>query len=149
MLTFYEILRRQKISAIGAYSTVAEIKHLHQVDIDRLQNREDPTISRILLQKVTPTGGQETMILCTSYGLLIYECYITKIAREATTSSKTEEESKKAINRLVEEKASKKKDESENEAKNNDKPKIALSATYKLSVLPDERILDCLSFEAT
>ena len=31
----------------------------------------------------------------------------------------------------------------------NEKPKINLSATYKLSVLPDERILDCLSFEAT
>ena len=27
-LTFYEIFRRQKISAIGAYNTVAEVKHL-------------------------------------------------------------------------------------------------------------------------
>ena len=29
MLTFHEILRRQKVSAIGAFSTVAEVKHLH------------------------------------------------------------------------------------------------------------------------
>ena len=28
MLTFYEISRSQKISAIGAYNTVAEIKNL-------------------------------------------------------------------------------------------------------------------------
>jgi len=47
-LTFYEFFRRQKISAIGAYSTIAEVKHLQQLDIDKLQNREDPSISLIL-----------------------------------------------------------------------------------------------------
>jgi len=52
MLVFHEILRRQKISAIGAYSTVAEVKHLHQMDIDRLTGRDDPTISQILFQKL-------------------------------------------------------------------------------------------------
>lgn len=76
-LTFYDIFRRQKVSAIGAFSTIAEVKHLHQENIDRLQNREDPTISQILFQKVSQC--YETMILCTSYGLLIYECAITPI----------------------------------------------------------------------
>ena len=92
-------------------------------------------ISSILFQSVTPAGGQETMILCTAYGLLIYECTITKAEQQ--------EESKRS---------KRKKDvEDEDEEKDNnddDKPKIALNATYKLSVLPDERILDCLSFEA-
>ena len=35
-------------------------------------------------------AGQETMILCTAYGLLIYECSITKI------EPKTEEEERKS-----------------------------------------------------
>lgn len=81
-LTFYEILRRKKVSAIGAYSTIAEVKHLQQVDIDRLQHREDPTISQILFQKIG--AGQETMILCTAYGLLIYECTFVPLKTESS-----------------------------------------------------------------
>ena len=30
-----------------------------------------------------------------------------------------------------------------------EKPKIALNTHYKLSVLPDERVIDCLSFVTT
>ena len=77
------------------------------------------------------------MILCTAYGLLIYECTITKLTPKgpaAPAESSSPEEVKK----------SKRAKDIED-----DKPKIAVTATYKLSVLPDERVLDCLSFETT
>ena len=100
------------------------------MDIDRLQNREDANISLIRFQQVAP--GQETMILCTAYGLLIYECTVNKIKPK----DEGQEESKR----------SKRASSADRE---NDKPKIALTATYKLSVLPDERVIDCLSFNTT
>eukprot|EP00354_Favella_ehrenbergii_P007064 CAMPEP_0170456128 /NCGR_PEP_ID=MMETSP0123-20130129/3868_1 /TAXON_ID=182087 /ORGANISM="Favella ehrenbergii, Strain Fehren 1" /LENGTH=70 /DNA_ID=CAMNT_0010719507 /DNA_START=206 /DNA_END=418 /DNA_ORIENTATION=+ len=70
------------------------------------------------------------MILCTSYGLLIYECQITKISPASNSKQNEDEEAKKSAE----------------DVDDDDKPKIALSANYKLSVLPDERVLDCLSF---
>ena len=76
------------------------------------------------------------MILCTAYGLLIYECMIDQIAPK---ENENEAEESKGTNSRRE----------RNSERENDKPRIALNATYKLSVLPDERVLDCLSFETT
>jgi len=134
ILTFYEIHRRQKVSAIGAYSTIAEVKHLKQIDIDKLQNREVPTISQILFQQVAV--GQETMVLCTAYGLLVYECIVTKLTPRDKTADGNEEDKRESGR----EKA---------ETGEDDKQKVDLIASYKISVLPDERVLDCLSFETT
>jgi hypothetical protein len=98
------------------------------VDIDRLHNREDPIISQILFQKICST--HETMILSTAYGLLIYETTIVPIPPQPVKDSKEKKSSKK-------------------ESRENDKPKITLNTQYKLSVLPDERVIDCLSFSTT
>ena len=77
------------------------------------------------------------MILCTAYGLLIYECTIVDVVnKEAAATAATGSEESKTKN-------SKRASSAERE---NEKPKIALTATYKLSVLPDERVIDCLSF---
>ena len=77
------------------------------------------------------------MILCTAYGLLIYECTIASVViKEAAATGGEETKTKN----------SKKASSAERE---NDKPKIALTAAYKLSVLPDERVIDCLTFETT
>ena len=77
--------------------------------------------------------GQETMILCTAYGLLIYECVITSLKDEQASAQEEQKGSSKVVDIDRE----------------NDKPKIALNTHYKLSVLPDERVIDCLSFVTT
>ena len=72
------------------------------------------------------------MILCTAYGLLIYECTIAAVEEKETKEEKKSGKQKAA-----------------SAERDNDKPRISLNASYKLSVLPDERVLDCLSFETT
>ena len=72
------------------------------------------------------------MILCTAYGLLIYECHTVKTEPPAPVNSSVPEEQKD-------------KKQKKRERDQADQPKINVTAQYKLSVLPNERVLDCLS----
>ena len=71
------------------------------------------------------------MILCTAYGLLIYECQISPVPDDEVEHRKEERKSRKEKRRRE------------------DQPKVSVTSQYKLSVLPDEKVLDCLSFETS
>ena len=97
------------------------------------------------------------MVLCTSYGLLIYECQIQPVASESGGSStkKKSQKSGREEGGGVEGSSEKTSQEESKSAKKmsksreSDKPKITVSAIYKLSVLPDERVVDCISFNTS
>lgn len=71
-------MRKKRLNSLGESVGVAEAIHLHIVEIGRLETRQNPQINQIVFQasNLRNIGVErtfETMILCTHYGLLIYE----------------------------------------------------------------------------
>ena len=91
------------------------------MEIDKLKLKDKPKINQIRFQaaNVTGTAGaqkSETMILCTHYGLLIYEWNLMPEHMKKNDTAEEEEESKDV---------------------DDDGDENVLKIQYKLSVLPD------------
>ena len=72
-VTFFEVKKRNTQGRFSDEGNIAHIKHLQQIEIDKLKLKDMPKINHILFQGPGVNSLTETMILCTHYGLLIYE----------------------------------------------------------------------------
>ena len=118
-VTFFEVKKRNTQGRFCDEGNIAHIKHLQQIEIDKLKLKDMPKINHILFQGPGINSLTETMILCTHYGLLIYEWVLVPETQ-------------------------KQKDERPVLADNKD---FSLKISYKLSVLPDQPVIDCVSFK--
>ena len=126
-LTFFELQKRNSQGKFTPDGNIAYIKHVQSLEIDKLKLKEKPRINQILFQVSTGSPKTETMILCTHYGLLVYEWTLAPDQLRKKDKNEEEEESK---------------DAEANQAEDN-----CLKISYKLSVLPDQPVLDCISFQ--
>ena len=116
-LTFFELQKRNNQGKFTPDGNIAYIKHVQSLEIDKLKLKEKPRINQILFQVSSGSPKTETMILCTHYGLLMYEWTLAPDQPKKKDKSEEEEESKEA---------------EETQAEDN-----CLKISYKLSVLPD------------
>ena len=126
-LTFFEVQKRNDKGKFVPDGDIAYLKHVQSLEIDKLKLKDKPKINQIRFQAAGVSGQSksETMILCTHYGLLIYEWNL--ISENQNKKDETVDEELK---------------DSESDADEN-----LLKIQYKLSVLPDQPVLDCLSFQ--
>ena len=76
-LTFFEVQKRNNQGKFVPDGNIAYLKHIQSLEIDKLKLKDKPKINHIRFQAASSAANgsskSETMILCTHYGLLIYE----------------------------------------------------------------------------